>query len=121
MHFSNSGMHDFSSLAKFSVLFLGEIEPHATTSDIDTVPDRLLSFKIEFRAAAPGKLGDHVLAHKCELLWERGFEILFQELNMPGRALYERHVDSRHGASIGKEMAKISSMQDLREKMARDP
>jgi hypothetical protein len=98
----------FTALAKLSILFFGQIEPHAAATDVDPVSNRLLGFKVENRTAASGKFHDHDQAQKCELLRQRCFEILFEELKVASVPEHEAHVDPRHWDSIGQEMANIS-------------
>ena len=67
----------------------------------------MLRFEVEDGAAAPRELKDLVLAQECQLLRERGFEILFKELAVPALPLHEAHVDPVHGDSIGENKAKL--------------
>jgi hypothetical protein len=88
-------------LFQLPILILGEMKPHPAAANIDPVADRLLGFEIQDRASTLCEFNDHVLAQECELLRERGFEILFKELAVPALPLHEAHVDPRHGESIG--------------------
>jgi hypothetical protein len=91
-----------SSLTQLPILVIGEIQPHSSTSDLDPVADRLLGFEVEIGAATPGEFEDHVLAHECELLRERGFEILLKEPAVPSVPLHVADVDPAHRESTGR-------------------